>query len=69
MMTPSPGIHRHPDGWIDFDYYRRAAARERREARRSAFDRSAAAIGKAAAAIVIFARSTRLFLSPRSLAR
>ena len=69
MMTPSPSVHRHPDGWIDFDYYRRAAARERQEARRRAFDRSASAIGKVAATIVIFVRSTRLFLSPRSLAR
>jgi hypothetical protein len=66
-MTLSLSVRRHPDGSIDFDSYRRAAARERQEAMRLAFDRSAGAIGKAVA--MIFARTTRAFPSSGSLAR
>ncbi len=31
-MTASSDIRRHPDGSIDFDHYRRAAAHERQQA-------------------------------------
>jgi len=34
-MQPSPNTRRHSDGSIDFDFYRRQAARRRRAARRS----------------------------------
>jgi len=33
-MTHLPNIHRHPDGSIDFDFYRRRASRQRRRTRR-----------------------------------
>jgi hypothetical protein len=32
-------IHRHPDGSIDFEFYRRAASRQRQLARRLLFRR------------------------------
>jgi hypothetical protein len=64
-MTSSPGIHRHPEGWIDIDHYRRVAARERQEATRRALDRCAGALGKLVTIVVAATES----LSPRSLAR
>ena len=66
-MTPSASVRRHPDGSIDFDSYRRAAARERREAMAGAFACGAHAIGKAMT--MIFARSARLLPSHGSPAR
>jgi hypothetical protein len=36
-MTHLPNIHRHPDGSIDFDFYRRRASRQRRRTRRLVF--------------------------------
>lgn len=66
-MTPSASVHRRPDGSIDFDSYRRAAASERQEAMACAFARAAHAIGKAVT--VIFARSAKPLPSHGSLAR
>jgi hypothetical protein len=48
-MTSPSDFRRTSDGWIDFDHYRRAAARERTEARRRAFKGAADALGTAAA--------------------
>lgn len=66
-MTPSPEIGRHPDGSIDFDFYRRMAARERHEALGRIGRRCAAAITTLIAIIV--ARSTRIRWSTRMPAR
>jgi hypothetical protein len=56
-------IHRHPDGAIDFDHYRRAAARERAAALRDTAELLTAAIGKAVA--VIAARLPQKLAAPR----
>lgn len=65
-MTNSPDIGRHPDGAIDFDFYRRAAARERHEALRRIGRRCAVAIRLVP---MIVSRSARLLASPRPLLR
>jgi hypothetical protein len=57
-MTRSPDVHLRPDGSIDLDHYRRAAAEERAKAVRLAHDR----IDHALAAIV---RGAKDFLSRR----
>jgi hypothetical protein len=36
-MTHLPNIRHHPDGSIDFDFYRRRASRQRRRTRRLVF--------------------------------
>ena len=38
-MTQFPNVRRHPDGSIDFDFYRRRASRKRRRARQLVFAR------------------------------
>lgn len=38
-MTQSPDFHRHPDGSLDFDFYKRRAARQRRRMRQLVFRR------------------------------
>jgi hypothetical protein len=50
-MTRNPDIHRRPDGSVDIDHYRRAAAEERTKVRRLAharFDHAVAAIVRGA---------------------
>ncbi len=61
-MTASSDIRRHPDGSIDFDHYRRAAARERQQAFRRTFDWFAAVARRAAAML-----ANRPGLAPSSL--
>jgi hypothetical protein len=45
-------IHRHPDGSIDFDFYRRRAGRRRRLALRLVLRHRLIAVGQAARAII-----------------
>lgn len=66
-MTPSPDTGRHPDGSIDFDFYRRAAARERHTALRHIGRRCTAAISRLGATIA--RRWARMLVSPRPLPR
>jgi hypothetical protein len=56
-VTASSDIRRHSDGSIDFDHYRRTAARERQQAFRRAFHRWRDAFFK----LVSVARSGRVF--------
>ena len=51
-MIQSLNIHRHPDGTIDFDYYRRRATRRRRLARRAVFKHYLLVIGQSVRAII-----------------
>ncbi len=46
-MIQSLDIRRHPDGSIDFDFYRRRATRRRRLARRAVFRHYLLVIGQA----------------------
>jgi hypothetical protein len=46
-MVKSANEHRHSDGSIDYDHYRRRAARWRRRVRRVVFRRGPLAIGQA----------------------
>jgi hypothetical protein len=66
-MTASSDIRRHPDGSIDFDHYRRAAARERQQAFRRTFDQFAALARRAVA--MLANRSGRIPSRLGSLAR
>lgn len=66
-ITRSFDIRRNPDGSIDFDHYRRAAARERQQTLRQAFEPCAGALGRLAALII--ARSIRIVASSRMLVR
>jgi hypothetical protein len=50
-MTLSPDVRFHDDGSIDFDHYRRVAARERQEKLRRAYGRFAAAVAKLLSAL------------------
>ena len=52
MMIQSQDIRRHPDGSIDFDFYRRRATRSRRLVRRLVFRHFLFAIGQAARAVI-----------------
>uniref|UniRef100_UPI0013D6D02B hypothetical protein n=1 Tax=Klebsiella pneumoniae TaxID=573 RepID=UPI0013D6D02B len=56
-MTPFPHVHRHADGSIDVDFYRRKAARERQAAWRYAGLLIANAIDKAAAGVASIVRA------------
>lgn len=49
-MGYSADVRRNPDGSIDFNYYRRRAARERRIAQRNWFKRSISAVMRLLAA-------------------
>jgi hypothetical protein len=51
-MIQSLDICRHPDGSIDFDFYRRRAIRRRRLVRRLVFRHLLFAIGQAARAVI-----------------
>jgi len=44
-MTQLPDVRRHPDGSIDFDFYRRRASRRRQRARQLVFARCLRTIG------------------------
>jgi hypothetical protein len=66
-MTASSDIRRRPDGSIDFDHYRHAAARERQQTLRQTFGRLAAVARRAAA--MLAERSARTSSRPGSLAR
>ena len=46
-MIQSLDVRRHPDGSIDFDFYRRRATRRRRLVRRFVFRHYLSAIGQA----------------------
>jgi len=46
-MTQVPDVRRHPDGSIDFDFYRRRASRRRQHARRLVFEHCLRTIGRA----------------------
>jgi hypothetical protein len=45
-MTPTSDIRRRPDGSIDIDFYRQAAAHERQQMVRRAFARCKGAINR-----------------------
>ena len=47
-MQPNLDVRRHPDGSLDFDFYRGRATRRRRLVRRHAFRRGVVAAGPAA---------------------
>ena len=51
-MIQSLDIRRHPDGSIDFDFYRRRATRRRRLARRAVFRHYLLVIGQAVRATI-----------------
>lgn len=46
-MIPFPDVRRHPDGSIDFDFYKRRASRGRQRARQLVFARCLRTIGGA----------------------
>ena len=52
-MTPWPDVRRHPDGSVDFDFYRRQATVRRRLARQRVFKRCLALIRQAPKAILV----------------
>lgn len=56
-----PNIQRHPDGSIDFDYYRRRARRQRQLTRRLVFRRYLIALPMRASRLIMLAmaRSVR----------
>ena len=54
IMMPSYVIHRHPDGAIDFDYYRARATLLRRKATRRILKRSGAPLALFSIAVVAF---------------
>ena len=51
-MRPNLDVHRHNDGSIDFDFYRRSASRRRRLVRRVVFKYYLTAIGQVGQASV-----------------
>ena len=51
-MTQFPNVRRHPDGSIDFDFYRRRASRKRRRARQLVFARCLRTIEGAGEAVL-----------------
>jgi hypothetical protein len=68
-MQPSLNVRRHNDGSIDFDFYRRSAARRRRRAKRMIIKRNLTAIGRAGQAGIsaIAAPLALLWLRPGDL--
>jgi hypothetical protein len=66
MSSPAE-IHRHPDGSIDFDHYRRDAARLRTVVLRSTSCRIAATLAQIAAAFI--AKAPRKLSAPRHATR
>jgi hypothetical protein len=65
-MQPSLDTRRHNDGSIDFDFYRRRAARRRRLAKRLVVKHCLTAIGRAAkASVSAMARLTTLLSAQR----
>ena len=66
-MQPSLDVRRHNDGSIDFDFYRRCAARRRRLAKRMVVKHCLTAIGRAAkASISAMARPVTLLSGRRA---
>jgi hypothetical protein len=58
-MTQFPDVRRHPDGSIDFDFYRRRASRGRQRARELVFARCLRTIGRAGEAALAAIRKLK----------
>ncbi len=58
-MTQFPDVRRHPDGSIDFDFYRRRASRGRQRARQLVFARCLRTIGGAGEAALAAIRKLK----------
>jgi hypothetical protein len=52
IMIGSTDVHRHADGSIDFDFYRRRAARQRRLTRRVVARHYLTALGRIGTAVI-----------------
>jgi hypothetical protein len=61
-MDAQDDVRRHPDGSVDFDFYRRRAARLRAQARREFFRTNAVPCSKVIIAVVAVAGA--LYLAP-----
>jgi hypothetical protein len=58
-MTQVPNVRRHPDGSIDFDFYKRRASRRRQRARQLVFTRCLRTMGRAGEAALAAIRKLK----------
>jgi len=62
MYAPCQDIRRHPDGSLDFDFYRRRATKLRRQARRKFLRANAVPLTRALIAVAAIVAA--LYLAP-----